>query len=70
MPALRAWWAWVGACGHVGGSRAMRCVARGFWRVDVSESPADPSRVAEFLLDYPPDARLGPGNASEPDCRR
>ena len=50
MPELRAWWAWVGACGPVGGSRAMRYVARGFWRVDVSqvsESGTDPSRVAE-----------------------
>ena len=49
MPALRAWWAWVGACGPVGGSRAMRCVARDFWRVDVSESSSSGSRDAACL---------------------
>ena len=76
MPALRAWWAWVGACGPVGGSRAMRCVARGFWRVDAQFS--DRGNLARRgkratlskMGDYPLNARLGPGSQSEGDCRR
>ena len=48
--ALRAW---VGARGPVRGIGAMRCVARGFWRVVVSESPSVGSREAAIWIDYP-----------------
>ena len=43
----------VDARGPTGGIRAMRCVARDFWRVDVSESPASASRDARIGQQYP-----------------
>ena len=76
LRALGALRAWVGARGPTGGSRAMRCVARDFWRVDGQYIPRRKlfggAMLARFtkMGDYPLDAGLGPGSAIEGDCRR